>query len=98
MKFIYILFFVCGLTLALPDQEKFFMAVESYSSGEVSKAKDMLESIGTKNRAVFYNLGNCQYHLKNYPQAIFNWRKAQVSAQFGQYLKLEALIAKVEDR
>ena len=97
MKFIYILFLTFGLALTLPDQEKFLQSVESYNSGQVSEAKEILNSIAKKNGAVFYNLGNCQYHLKNYPQAILNWRKAQVGTQFGQYLKLETLIAKAEE-
>lgn len=92
------LFLGCLNIKALPDQEKFLQAVQMYNNADVYKAKEAFEAIGKKNRTVFYNLGNCHYHLNDYPQAILHWAKAQKGACFNEYLNLESLIKKAQGK
>lgn len=60
-------------------QEIFLQANKEYQKQHVEKAQELYESIERKGPAVLYNLGNCCYHLKQYPRAISYWCRAQKS-------------------
>lgn len=83
---------------SVPDQEKFLQAVQSYNNAEISQAKELLSSLNNKSLSVNYNLGNCNFHLGEYAQAILNWRRAQKGASYRDYIELEKFISKASDK
>ncbi len=86
------LFSVCFST----DQELFLRAKKLYMSGDVDQAAGVYSGIQKKNRAVFYNLGNCYYEQKEYPSALACWMRAQKGATKQEVDAIENAIAKAE--
>lgn len=75
------------------SQELFLRANKEYKNKCYQKAAEIYESIEPKGRAVWYNLGNCLYHLDNTPQAIAYWRHSQKDAPFHEQEDAEHNIA-----
>lgn len=70
-------------------QELFLRANKEYKKAQYKKARDLYDAIEHKGRAVHYNLGNCCYELKEYPQAIAWWRRAQEGAPLSEQQDIE---------
>lgn len=58
------------------SQEQFLQANVAYKKGDFKKAADLYQSIENKGAAVWYNLGNCCYHLEMYVDALVYWKRA----------------------
>jgi len=74
-------------------QETFLQGNAAYQSGNMDAALKLYESIEPKGPAVWYNLGNCYYHLGNYPEAIVHWSRARHDASWRDRITLDAYIA-----
>lgn len=70
-------------------QEIFLRANKEYKETHFQKARELYESIEHKGRAVWYNLGNSLYQVKEYPQAIAAWRRAQEGASLEELKNIE---------
>jgi tetratricopeptide (TPR) repeat protein len=76
--FLMILFITLYLdkTTLATSQEDFLRANQWYLSGDYLKAKKFYDSIENKGAAVWFNLGNCCYHLEQYPEALAYWKRS----------------------
>lgn len=84
-KGVFIIFFILSLMdydCFATTQETFLYANSLYAQGDYGKAQTLYESISNKGAAVWYNLGNCYYHLERYPEALACWKR---SCMFGNY-------------
>lgn len=91
-SFVILLFVCAALVHAKPKQntqEVFLRANKEYKEGQFQKARELYESITPKGRAVWYNLGNSLYQLKQYPHAIAAWRRAQEGAPLEELKNIE---------
>lgn len=64
--------------MTIPNNSPFYKANELYKKGKFKKAMKLYEKIDNKGAAVYYNLGNCAYKLKQYGKAMLNWRRTEV--------------------
>ena len=87
-----IFLFVSSILFSAPAQERFFEANKLFDSGDYESSGLILEEINPKNFSVYYNLGSCFFQRKDFPKAIYNWKKAQNLANFSEYLELEQKI------
>jgi hypothetical protein len=72
---------VCLATMAYAtDQELFLSAQQLYAQKKYDAAVAAYHTMKVKGPAVWYNLGNCQYHLGQYEQARLYWQVAQCGA------------------
>ena len=62
------------------DEELFLRGNNLYEHHEYDKALSSYEMMVHKGRAVLYNMGNCYYHINNYPQALVHWLRAERGA------------------
>jgi hypothetical protein len=62
------------------DEELFLRGNKLYEHHEYDKALSSYEMMAHKGRAVLYNMGNCYYHIHNYPQALVYWLRAERGA------------------
>jgi len=79
------LILACNFTVcnaALNDQELFLQANNLYKKMEYQQARQQYNHMADKGYAVWVNLGNCAYHLGEYPQAYACWLRAQNDAPF----------------
>lgn len=67
-------------SLGANNQEIFLRANKLYEHKEFQKALDLYEQIDNKGAAVWHNMANCCYCLKNNTQALVYWRRAQKNA------------------
>ena len=63
-------------------QEIFLKGNAAYLAYNIDAALKLYQSIEPKGPAVWYNMGNCYYHLGNYPQAIVHWLYARKDASW----------------
>ena len=87
-------FLMCVVTAwlcnaALNDQELFLQAHNAYKKMEYQQASQQYNQIKDKGYAVWVNLGNCAYHLGEYPQAYACWLRAQNDAPFSLQSTIE---------
>lgn len=55
-------------------------ASAAYQNEDFEIAKKEYASLSSKGPGVWFNLGNCEYELGNYPEAIIAWKRAQGGA------------------
>ncbi|MDP3888938.1 MAG: hypothetical protein Q8Q25_00130, partial [bacterium] len=72
--------FLVTLLRAQNDEEQFLRAHQEYMNGRYEQALALYQSIENKGSATWYNVGNCHYHMNNYPQALACWYRAQCGA------------------
>jgi hypothetical protein len=78
---IFLLFSLCSLTLcAGSDEECFLRGNKLYENQEYKDALSSYEMVNKKGRAVLYNMGNCYYHLCDYPRAFLYWSRSERGA------------------
>lgn len=63
--------------VCVAGQEIFLTANQHYEKQEYQQALDLYESIARKGRAVWYNMGNCNYKLDHLTDARVCWRRSQ---------------------
>jgi len=85
MVLIVLIIMSCCNLLFATSQEDFLHANDLYKRGDYADAQRLYASIDTKGAAVWYNLGNCWYHLKDYPQAIACWKRCLKYGGFAWY-------------
>lgn len=74
-----VLLFVLQLSAETP-RSFFKKAAIAYRVADFEKAAQLYDSIKHKGPGVWFNLGNCRYALKQYPNAIVSWKRAQRGA------------------
>ena len=82
--------------LAGSQEELFLRANKYYEQRDFDKALTTYQSIENKGRAVWHNMGNCCYHLADYPQTLVCWKRACNGATYDECCALtdnEALLA-----
>jgi len=62
------------------DEELFLRANKYGEQQEWEQALGSYKSIEQKGSLVWYNMGNCCYHLKDYAEALIYWKRAQQGA------------------
>ncbi len=87
--FIFSFFGIGHLSLAT-TQEKFLHANSLYAHGDYDAAQRLYESIDNKGAAVWYNLGNCYYHLERYPEALVCWKRSLANGRSAWYADVES--------
>jgi len=76
-------FFVCS-----GSGEEFFLRANKYcEQHDWSQALTLYKSINQKGSLVWYNMGNCCYHLKNYTEALIYWKRAEQGASYTVYVQ-----------
>lgn len=76
-RLIFSLLLAVSICLSATTQETFLRGNHLYKQKQFEQALTTYQEIKQKSSAVWYNIGNCYYCLKNYPQALWAWRKAQ---------------------
>ncbi len=66
------------------EEELFLRANKCYEKHDCKQALALYQSIEHKGRAVRYNMGNCFYHLGDYPQALTCWKQAERGAAYAE--------------
>lgn len=61
-------------------QEQFLKAHLLYDKQDYAAALQAYDAIDDKDSAVWYDMGNCAYHLTQYDNALLYWRKAERGA------------------
>lgn len=61
---------------AAHNHDAFQKAHKMYQEGSWKEALDTYNAIEPKGKGVWYNMGNCYYQLKEYPQAIVCWKRS----------------------
>jgi len=79
-------------------QEFFLRANKEYNNKRFDQAYKLYTTIDPKGRAVWYNLGNCNYELKKYPDALICWRRAQQEASHAENKDIEYNIAQAREQ
>src|SRR5579885_276405 len=59
------------------DQELFLRGNQFYEQKEYAQAFETYQKINKKGNAVWFNLGNCAFHLENYAHAFAYWKRAR---------------------
>ena len=63
--------------------EEFFLRANKYcEQHDWSQAFTLYKSINQKGSLVWYNMGNCCYHLKNYTEALIYWKRSEQDASY----------------
>ena len=75
MRRLYIIIFYFISLSAFSANESFNKANKHYSSASYQEALNLYESIEYKNDVVHYNIANCYYKLKDWPNAILHYEK-----------------------
>src|SRR5438105_2780566 len=72
-------FFYALLFLLVSKAEGFELnhAAQLYHKEQFQEAFDAYNHIDQKNASIFFNMGNCLFYQKKYPEAIILWREAQ---------------------
>lgn len=61
-------------------EESFLKAHQLYQHKDYAKAVYAYESIPSKSSETLYNIGNCYYHMQQYPYALLYWERASKHA------------------
>ena len=67
---------VGSFALGLTSEEVFLRANLFYEKGDMKEALKSYKEIEPKGQAVWYNMGNCYYQLKENAEAILCWKRA----------------------
>jgi tetratricopeptide (TPR) repeat protein len=78
-------------------QEIFLQGNKEYKAGNYEKALQAYTSIPDKSAAVWYNSGNCFYHLGNYIQALVAFKRAQREATSSLRVCIDSNITQTYD-
>jgi len=86
MKLFKIIFIILIGTSACAQnwQEQFLQANKLYQEGDVATAYSLYDEIEHKGSAVWFNMGNCLYHMGEYVQALVCWKRAQMGATLAE--------------
>jgi hypothetical protein len=83
------LFFLFCLTcffsfnvFAVDFEETFLKANDFYNNKKYKEALDLYKSMGCKGPVTLYNIGNCEFRLGKYLEALINWSKAKKNSSF----------------
>lgn len=86
MKYVIcMLLFISSVSFASSSEEIFLRAHQQYQEKNYEQAYLLYQTIDQKGSAVWYNMGNCMYHLQQYPQAIALWLRAHYDATGNEY-------------
>ena len=83
LKKIYLFTFVCIFSLnvyAIDSEETFLKASDSYNNKKYAQALDLYKSIDKKGPVIFYNIGNCEFELGKYFDALVFYSRAKKNA------------------
>jgi len=75
-----VVLFFCISLYAGNDEELFLRGNKLYAQHDYTHALTTYDSIVRKGQAVFYNMGNCAFHMNNYAQALVYWGRAAKGA------------------
>ncbi len=82
------LWFVLGMayvvTCFATDEEQFLQAYRCYNTKEYARALELYQAIQSKGSSVWYNMGNCAFHVQNYAHARLYWKQAERQASADQ--------------
>lgn len=80
--FFYVLLgaFISLQATQISEQELFLQANELYRGAYYADASEKYEALAHKGYAVWFNLGNCAYHLQEYAAAYAYWLRAEREA------------------
>jgi len=66
--------------------EEIFLRANKYcEQRDWNQAFTLYKSIKQKGSLVWYNMGNCCYHLKNYTEALICWKRSERNASYTIY-------------
>ena len=71
------------------DEEFFLKGNKLYKQQDYQAALQAYEMVNHKGRAVLYNMGNCYYHIKNYPLALVFFDRAERGATCQEIVCIE---------
>lgn len=87
--FMYFLFLLYMAPILTQPQEQFLRANCKYQAHDYQEALSLYQTIPTKGRAVWYNMGNCAYHNKQYLDALVYWTRAEANATWSEYQDIQ---------
>ena len=86
----YILFLLLPNTMLYAGAGNDFLECrDAYLQKNYQQAYDKYLTLTNKSPAVWYNLGNCAYHLGNYEQALLLWKKARYGLPYFYQARIE---------
>src|SRR6059036_404081 len=78
--YLVLLLFICQTLVAQEAVRQFEQANQLYRDGKYDQAAGLYEQVisnGYESAALYYNLGNACFKLKNTPSAILNYERAK---------------------
>jgi len=78
------MFVVCAVKVLCDDKQTFEYASDAFVQGDWSQALQLYKKIEHKNSAVWQNMGNCQFNLEQYSQALVSWKRAYAGIRYRQ--------------
>jgi len=67
------------------NEEHFLRGNAYYKEKKYDKAFAEYDIINKKGRAVLFNMGNCLFHMNDYPRALVYWSRAEIGATPREY-------------
>jgi tetratricopeptide (TPR) repeat protein len=79
---VFLLFFATTIYSAPTNQELFLQANAAYAARDYEGALALYTTVSNKGSVIWYNMGNCAYHLQHYPDAYIYWKKSEQGASW----------------
>lgn len=95
MKRLLLLLGIVAGSMHANSQEIFLRANKLYENKEYKQALELYEQLENKGAAVWHNMGNCSYCLKQNAQALVYWHRAQKNAPKSIVASAQQAIKKV---
>lgn len=102
LNFLFVLFglnfFLSFNAHASDFEETFLKANDFYINKKYKEALDLYKSmpIDNKGSVIFYNIGNCEFKLGKYFDALINYSRAKKNASFGMLKNINKNISMVD--
>lgn len=78
MRILWVIILLNSILMSAKNNEEFFLrGNQLYRQGSWQEALNLYDAIDHRGAAVWYNMGNCWYHLHDYPRALAAWKRAE---------------------
>lgn len=94
MIYLYIVLFFMPFAHAFDQQVVFDKASQLYQDGSYSEAISLYQKIESKGPGVWHNIGNCHWHLQQFKDAFFAYKRAFKDASLFDKLLLKEQIVR----
>src|SRR5579872_6344111 len=98
MKLWFLLCVTYAFACLASEEENFLQAYRCYGNKDYARALELYQSIPSKGSSVWYNMGNCAYHMQDYAHAHVYWKQASNQARADQLQDIAYNLAVLEEK